>query len=96
MKPKTPDSFRVHVNGVYCSLNLGFHELGCLIPDAAKDTCHVFTNLNAANHAVDRTVAVAAEVRRSMIPDFKPLQPLLFNGELVIERFEPTPTSAHV
>lgn len=89
MKINIPDKFRVHVKGTYCSLNLGFHELGCLIPDATLATCHVFNNLNGASFAVERTQSTAREVRRSLHAEFKLLKPILFEGELEIERFQP-------
>jgi hypothetical protein len=91
MKPKKkcPDNFRVHLGDKYCSLSFRFHELGVCIPDCDLESAHVFTNLNAANYAVARTHEMRDKVKASMIPDFKGLQPLLFVGDLSIERFQP-------
>lgn len=85
--PKIPDNFRVRVGSAYCSLSHDFHELGCLIPNATLETAHVFRNLNGCNHAVERTTATQDLVRRSMIPNFKAFKPLLFSGEMEVERF---------
>lgn len=87
MKSTNP-AFRTRVGDKYCRLDMGFHELGCLIPDATLETAHIFWNLNAANHACTRTYEVQASVKRSHIRDFKKLKPILFDGGITVEKFD--------
>jgi hypothetical protein len=81
--------YRLKVGEHYCSLNTHLHTEGVAIPDCSRRQAEVVEHVNTANAIIRRTHTLREDVKKSMLSDFVGFKPLLFEGMVEHEEFQP-------